>query len=100
MFSSWPLAVAVTLLVTLTFCLIKTKYRADLRKIPGPFLASISNIDRIWSCALGKQMNYHIDLHASYGPLVRVGPYHVCSKQQRDPETLRHQHKVLQERLL
>ncbi|KAG8165886.1 hypothetical protein KVR01_004438 [Diaporthe batatas] len=51
--------------------------RPGLRSIPGPFLASISNLDRIWSCFSGQQMNYHLELHARYGPLVRVGPKHV-----------------------
>ena len=54
-----------------------TRYRAGLRSIPGPFLASISNLDRLWSCCSGEQMNYHLKLHDKYGPLVRVGPKHV-----------------------
>lgn len=45
--------------------------------IPGPFLATLSDLDRIWSCATGLQMNYHIRLHENYGPLVRIGPNHV-----------------------
>ncbi|EME88927.1 uncharacterized protein MYCFIDRAFT_103622, partial [Pseudocercospora fijiensis CIRAD86] len=52
-------------------------YRPGLRKLPGPFLASISDLDRIWSCAKGLQMQYHIALHRRYGPFVRVGPNHV-----------------------
>lgn len=57
--------------------LYKTRNRPGLRNIPGPFLASISNLDRIWSCLRGQQMNYHLQLHSKYGPLVRVGPNHV-----------------------
>lgn len=53
------------------------RYRPGLRKIPGPFLASISNLDRLWSCFGGQQMNYHLKLHDKYGPLVRIGPKHV-----------------------
>lgn len=56
---------------------IVTRYRAGLRRIPGPFLASISNLDRVWSCLAGEQMNYHLKLHEKYGPLVRIGPRHV-----------------------
>ncbi|KAM0720212.1 hypothetical protein Q7P37_004348 [Cladosporium fusiforme] len=77
MFLTWPLILAVTLFAIFTFNLVRTKTRSDLRNIPGPFLASISNLDRIWSCALGNQMSYHLELHAFYGPLVRVGPNHV-----------------------
>ena len=57
--------------------LIKTRYRPGLRQIPGPFLASVSSLDRLWSCAGGLQMNYHLKLHEEYGPLVRIGPKHV-----------------------
>lgn len=56
---------------------ISVRYRRGLRSIPGPFLASISDLDRIWSCASGLQMNYHLQLHEKYGPLVRLGPKHV-----------------------
>jgi cytochrome P450 len=57
--------------------IILTRHWPGLRSIPGPFLASISDLDRIWSCLAGQQMNYHLKLHEKYGPLVRVGPKHV-----------------------
>lgn len=57
--------------------LISIRYRPGLRKLPGPILASISDLDRLWSCAKGLQMNYHLRLHDQYGPLVRIGPKHV-----------------------
>lgn len=53
------------------------RYKNGLRHLPGPFLASISSLDRIWSCAAGHQMLYHISLHNKYGLLVRIGPEHV-----------------------
>lgn len=77
MSSTWPWLLAAALIILLLFRAISTRYRHDLRKIPGPFLASFSSIDRIWSCALGNQMDYHLSLHARYGRLVRVGPNHV-----------------------
>lgn len=54
-----------------------TRYKPGLRSIPGPWLASISDLDRLWSAAQGGQMNYHLHLHEKYGPLVRIGPKHV-----------------------
>ncbi|KAK1021542.1 hypothetical protein LTR33_018430, partial [Friedmanniomyces endolithicus] len=37
----------------------------------------MSDADRIWSCATGMQMNYHLKLHERYGSLVRIGPKHI-----------------------
>jgi cytochrome P450 len=77
MYSTWPYILAATSIAFLLIRSITRRYRHDLRKIPGPFLASFSNLDRIWSCAAGDQMNYHLALHAKHGRLVRVGPNHV-----------------------
>lgn len=74
--SSLPyLAVAST--ITLLGYLVSIRYRPGLRQIPGPFLASFSDLDRIISTAKGLCMNYHLKLHEQYGPLVRIGPKHV-----------------------
>ena len=75
----WQLLAAVVCILILTqlISLLTTKYRRGLRDIPGPFLASFSNLDRLWSCANGQQMNYHLRLHEQYGHLVRIGPKHV-----------------------
>lgn len=74
---SWPLLLVLAGFTIYLIRAISIKYRHDLRNIPGPFLASFSNFDRIWSCAKGDQMDYHLSLHKKYGPLVRVGPNHV-----------------------
>lgn len=75
-FSIWSLIPASTLFLAIVYY-VSIKFRPGLRSIPGPLLASISDLDRIWSCALGSQMFYHVSLHDKYGPLVRVGPKHV-----------------------
>lgn len=75
--STWAWLLAALLIVGLLFRAISTRYRHDLRKIPGPFLASFTNLDRIWSSAKGNQMDYHLSLHSKHGRLVRVGPNHV-----------------------
>ncbi|KAN0112173.1 cytochrome P450 [Hyaloscypha variabilis] len=49
------------------------KYFSSLRDIPGPFLASIS---RVWKVYYGLKGNIHYkyqDLHEKYGPVVRIG---------------------------
>lgn len=79
-FGPLKLTICLWLLLTVVFRLINialTRYWPGLRDIPGPFLASISNLDRLWSCFAGQQMKYHLKLHEKYGPLVRIGPNHV-----------------------
>lgn len=43
-------------------------------KIPGPFLAKITDIWRFIDVARGKAHETHIKLHAQYGQYVRLGP--------------------------
>jgi len=77
MYSTWPLLLTAGFIVVFLLRSIAIRYRHDLRNVPGPFLASFTNLDRLWSCAMGNQMDYHLSLHAKYGRLVRVGPNHV-----------------------
>jgi hypothetical protein len=42
--------------------------------VPGPFLASISNIPRLLWARSGSAHETHIRLHQKYGSLVRLGP--------------------------
>lgn len=44
-----------------------------LSHIPGPFLASISNIPRLYWVLTGRAHDIHIALHDQYGPLMRMG---------------------------
>ncbi|KAF2172538.1 hypothetical protein M409DRAFT_17769 [Zasmidium cellare ATCC 36951] len=75
----WPLLpyIAVASAIALTGYLLSIRYRPGLRQVPGPLLASFSDLDRIISTAKGLCMNYHLKLHEQYGPLVRIGPKHV-----------------------
>jgi len=47
---------------------------ARLRHVPGPFLASLSNIPRFYWVSTWKAHQVHIALHKKYGKLVRLGP--------------------------
>ncbi|PIG81786.1 hypothetical protein AARAC_011839 [Aspergillus arachidicola] len=46
-----------------------------LRHIPGPFLASITNLQRVWWVKTGRAHLYHQAIHAKYGEVVRIGPH-------------------------
>lgn len=67
----------VTLLSFFIATLLIRRYCPGLRRIPGPWHATISDFDRLRSCASGLQMYHHLRLHEKYGPLVRIGPNHV-----------------------
>ena len=72
---SLPLGALLVALVVAA--LVRVRYRRGLRDIPGPFFASILPLDRILSTYSGHQFQRHMDYHAKYGKLVRVGPNHV-----------------------
>lgn len=66
-----------TLLAVLLANVLWTRYRSGLRQIPGPFLASFSNL---WKLQAVWKQNMHranIRVHEDYGPIVRIGPNHV-----------------------
>ncbi|KAK4247369.1 cytochrome P450 [Corynascus novoguineensis] len=74
-----------TVLTVVLTNLVWTKYRSGLRQIPGPFLASFSNL---WKLRATWKQNMHrenVRVHEDYGPIVRIGPNHVSVA---DPESM------------
>ncbi|KAI0876746.1 cytochrome P450 [Hypoxylon argillaceum] len=54
--------------------LIKNRYCNGLNEYPGPFLASLTDLWRLW-VVWGRQAEVtHRKLHAQYGDVVRLGP--------------------------
>ncbi|KAI5795723.1 pisatin demethylase [Geopyxis carbonaria] len=67
-----PLA---SLLLTLLLYALYTRYgRADLRTLPGPFLASITDLHRVYTVSRHDVHTRHIAMHKRHGPLLRLGP--------------------------
>lgn len=64
----------VLLLTTTTFLVYVLFSYLRLRHIPGPHIASISNIPRLYWVLTGRAHEIHIALHKQYGHLVRMGP--------------------------
>ena len=64
-------------LIGAAILLPRTRYRENLRYIPGPFWASTLPFDRLITSASGQQQWKHIQYYENYGPFVRVGPNHV-----------------------
>lgn len=70
-FSQFILAAAGA---ALAFILYVVSQRMKQSHIPGPFLASITNIPRVRWGYSGRAHEIQIDLHKKYGKLVRLGP--------------------------
>ncbi|KAK0625755.1 Cytochrome P450 monooxygenase mpaDE [Lasiodiplodia hormozganensis] len=54
--------------------LLYNKYANGINHIPGPFLASFTDLWRLWIVWKRRPEVVHIRLHAQYGSLVRIGP--------------------------
>ncbi|KAI5866275.1 cytochrome P450 [Durotheca rogersii] len=55
-------------------CLVKNRYHNGLNKYPGPFLASLTDLWRLWDVYRRRPERTHQQLHAKYGDVVRLGP--------------------------
>lgn len=54
--------------------LIRNRYYNGLNEYPGPFMASLTDLWRLWD-VWGRQSEVtHRKLHAQYGDVVRLGP--------------------------
>ncbi|KXH47883.1 hypothetical protein CNYM01_01401 [Colletotrichum nymphaeae SA-01] len=65
-----PILIAAILAIHL----VRNFTTRGVSKIPGPFLAKISDIWRFVDVARGRAHETHIKLHAQYGQYVRLGP--------------------------
>lgn len=65
--------------LAVAFCLqlLKSKYRPHLKAIPGPFLASFSNLWRVAAVYVEDMPGWAAQAHKKYGQVVRIGPNHI-----------------------
>jgi len=66
-------AISLTLLLPLAFYSLWNTW-SEQSHIPGPFLASLTNLPRLWWSYSSTAHLTHIKLHERYGDLVRIGP--------------------------
>lgn len=66
---------AIVLIVYLQ--LLYTRYRKQLNSIPGPFVASFSNLWKLAAVYYEDMPGWNMSVHEKYGPVVRIGPNHV-----------------------
>lgn len=67
----------ILLLVSIFLVAAYNRYSSRLRSYPGPYLASVTRLWKVYSTALGRTHLDHIALHRKYGPLVRIAPQEV-----------------------
>lgn len=67
----------VLVAVALATNIVYNAYLHPLRKIPGPFLAGVTELWRTKKYASGNWHQDILDLHREYGPVVRVSPNEV-----------------------
>jgi hypothetical protein len=68
----FPLLLLLPLLLLIH--LLTNHFSPNLSHIPGPFLASFTNLYRLIIVSYRRPEQWHIALHARYGPYVRIGP--------------------------
>lgn len=64
------IASAIVLVVSVQLFSIWSKHS----KIPGPILAALTNLTRLFWTWQDQPFDTYIDLHKKYGPIVRYGP--------------------------
>jgi hypothetical protein len=57
--------------------LVYNKLKPGLRNIPGPPIAAFTKLWRAYDVYTGNSHLTALDVHAKYGPVVRMGPNHV-----------------------
>ncbi|KEF50973.1 uncharacterized protein A1O9_12971 [Exophiala aquamarina CBS 119918] len=71
----WTLPLICVVAITARF--LYNKFGYGISRIPGPFLASYTDLWRFFLVWGGRAELTHIKLHEKYGPLVRIGPKNV-----------------------
>lgn len=84
-FSLNPIILAVTVSTITCLYFLHQRYRSRLRSIPGPFLASMTDLYRFLDVLTWKCQENQLALHAKYGKYVRYGPNMVAIS---DPDAI------------
>jgi hypothetical protein len=71
------LTIAIVLGAAYSLYLLIREALSPLSKIPGPFLASISQLPIIINDSRGQRTLWTDKLHRKYGPIVRIAPYEI-----------------------
>lgn len=73
----WPVLaglIPLSLVGYFVWAVVYYRFLHPLAKFPGPFLASISNLWKVYECYTTDFPRRMCAVHEKYGPVVRVGP--------------------------
>jgi hypothetical protein len=65
---------ALLLIVPLLAYVLYQCYLSPLAKVPGPFVAKLTQLYLAYITRRGRLHRDYVDIHEKYGPVVRVGP--------------------------
>ena len=61
--------------------IVYQRYYSPLARFPGPFLASFTNLWKLWTLRTGRYDRVILELHQQLGDFVRIGPNEVVIAQ-------------------
>jgi hypothetical protein len=67
---------------------LQAAYKAGIRSVPGPSLARFSRIPNLLNTHTSRVHEIGWDLHNKYGPVVRIGPWHVSVSDPKEISTI------------
>lgn len=64
------------LAIALLLSCLQARYSRGLNKFPGPYLASFTDLWKLWYARHNslKENTVYLDVHEKYGDVVRIGP--------------------------
>lgn len=68
--------------------LVHSLYFCTLKNVPGPFLARVTRLGKLFITATGCDHEWYVRLHEQYGPVVRVAPNHFSFNRWEDIDTI------------
>ncbi len=60
--------------ILLLLYFIRNRYSRGLNTFDGPFLASVTDLWKLWYAYNSSQQQIYVDIHEKYGDVVRIGP--------------------------
>ena len=73
----WPVSFTIILCLWLTISIAYYRCFHQLSRFPGPFLASFTNLWKVYHVYVGDLEHVLLSVHRKHGKIVRIGPNHL-----------------------